>query len=101
MARSKQKTFDRAREFLNPTNKDCLAAVQWAVTVYYNKEDMTASIEADMQLSKESLWHSVNRVQDLKALDNLQAQINRFKCAWLSADEWCMKEGYKVDRRWF
>lgn len=92
------KKFGSNRRFLNPTDKTCMGAVYWEVSVYYDRKKNQCSVEGDIGMNKDAQYHHVYHVKHLKAIDIMQAELNKFKQACLCAEEWCIKEGFKFSK---
>jgi len=92
------KNFGKNRTFLNPNDKTCLGAVYWEVIVYYDRKEGECSIDANIGMNRDAQYHYVSKSKDLKAIDIMQAELNKFKQACLCAEEWCRKEGLKFNK---
>ena len=92
------KSFGKGRAFLNPVDKTCLAAASWEVQVWYDRRKGSCSIEAELSMNKDAQYHHVSAAKDLKAIDIMQAELNKFKQACLRAEEWCHKEGLEFNK---
>ena len=91
-----RKWFGKQKRFLNPYDKECMAALSWSVCVYTNDDKNKAEIEANWAVNREAQNHYVCRRGDLRPIQTARREMIKFEEAYDKAEQWIKDKGYKA-----